>query len=86
MTPEHTLEQRIRLRAAYLDAFGPTEDGALLMEAAEQIWCDQALQRVLVNVLKQVTGEQWPQVEATIHTGIEAGFKQGIDQAFGGRK
>lgn len=78
MTPtEHTLEQRIRLRAAYLDAFGPTDDGALLLEAAEQLMTDQMLHRILVNVLKTVTGEEWPTVEA--------GIKRGIEEAFGGR-
>jgi hypothetical protein len=77
MTPtEHTLEQRIRLRAAYLDSFGPTEDGALFMEAAEQISTDQTLHRVLVNVLRHISGENWPTVEAGIH--------QGIEEAFGG--
>jgi hypothetical protein len=75
MTPDHTIEQRLRLRAAYLDSFGPTDDGALFMEAAEQIQTDQIMHKILANVLREVTGQQWPAVEAAIQRGIDEAFR-----------
>lgn len=81
MTPiEQTLEQRLRLRSAYLDAFGPTEDGALLMEAASQIMTDHMLHKVLVSVLQTITGEQWPTVEAGIKQGINEAVAEAIER------
>lgn len=76
MTPEQTLEQRLRLRSAYLDAFGPTEDGTLLMDAAEQMHTDQVMHKILIRILRTVTGDQWPDVEKAIY--------RGIDEAYGG--
>lgn len=68
--PDRLLIQQLESRARYLDAFGPTDDGALMQQAAVHLATNRALHVALVAALRQITGDQFPAVLAGIRQGI----------------
>jgi hypothetical protein len=65
-------------RAAYIDAFGDTEDGQLMREAHDMILADELYVNALVAALRQLTGEQFENVHAVISRAITDSIAQSV--------